>query len=119
MKKLRFGEDFLKMVISGEKEITIRKYREDAHKFVKEEIVQGIFPEGLLILLRILENTRLTKLSGLSKDELTADGFENHTVAFRVLRNFYPDLRRTDTLGVIRFEVLKVENVPVVIFLDE
>ena len=49
MKHLVFGEGLLAPALDGSKCFTVRKYREGSHDFVKGEIVQAEFKDGLTI----------------------------------------------------------------------
>ncbi len=58
MKRLVFGEGLMTPSLDGSKRFTVRKYREGAHDFSKDEIVIGEFKDGLNILLNIVNDTK-------------------------------------------------------------
>lgn len=115
MKRLVFGKGLMNLVLRGEKKITLRKYRPRAHDFYIREIICGEFLDGLDILLFMTDNTKTKPFSELTNEEAREDGYENVEQAFNDLKiNFYPDLSHSDTLTVIRFQVLQIHNSPVV-----
>lgn len=116
VKRLVFGEGLMVPSLDGSKRFTVRKYREGAHDFKKDEIVIGEFKDGLNILLHITEDTKKDTFKRLkrSKKEIDKNGYYFDTKYFEDLKQYYPDLTR-DTMGaVIFFEVLKVNGVSVV-----
>lgn len=116
IKELVFGEGLMTPSLEGEKRLTLRRYRPESHDFKKGEIVVGIFKDGLDVLLKITADT-LTKPFGKVTDREAKDwGRGDAASLFEGLLDYYPDLKKTDTLAVIEFEVLKVSGVPVVRF---
>lgn len=116
MKRLVFGEGLLLPSLDGSKRFTVRKYREGAHDFSKDQIIIGEFKDGLNILLHITEDTRLGIFYRLkrSKKETEKNGYYFDTEYFEDLKQYYPDLT-WDTVGaVVFFELLKVNGVSVV-----
>ena len=116
MKRLVFGEGLLIPSLDGSKRYTVRKYREDAHDFKKDEIVIGEFKDGLDVLLRIVKDTKKDTFSLLkaSKKNVVRNEYYFDTEYFEDLKQYYPDLT-WDTMGaVVFFEVLKVNDVSVV-----
>lgn len=117
MKRLVFGEGLMTPSLDGSKGFTVRKYREGAHDFLKDEIVIGEFKDGLNILIRITDDTfkdTFMYLKRSKKMSEKAGGYYFDMTYFRGLKTYYPDLT-WDTMGaVISFEVLKVNGVPVV-----
>ena len=65
--ELIFGDDLMSPTLTGEKLITIRRYRKGAHDFIKGEMVEGIFKDGLTILLEITEDTKIKTFAKLSR----------------------------------------------------
>ena len=57
MKRLIFGEGLMFPTLTGEKQITLRKYRAGSHDFVKGEVIRGEFKDGLNVLLQITADT--------------------------------------------------------------
>ena len=51
-KRLIFSEGHFVALLSGQKKITLRLYREGAHDFVNGEVFYGEFPEGFSVLLQ-------------------------------------------------------------------
>lgn len=115
MKRLVFGKGLLNPVLRGEKKITLRKYRPRAHDFYIREIICGEFLDGMDILLYIINNTKTKPFSELTNEEAKEDGYQNAEHAYNDLKiNFYPDLSQSDTLAIIRFEILEINDLPVV-----
>jgi hypothetical protein len=114
MKRLVFGEGLMGPSLSGEKMITLRKYRPGAHDFTQGEMVIGEFKDGLDVLLTITADTEKKPFSEITDDEARADGYKNAQEAFQGLKDYYPDLKKSDIAAKIRFEILKVTQVPVV-----
>ena len=117
MKRLVFGEGLMVPSLDGSKRFTVRKYREGAHDFAKDEIAIGEFKDGLDILIRITEDTLKAPFKKLRRSKKTAkkEGGHYFDAAYsKDLATYYPDLT-WDTMGaVISFEVLQVNGVPAV-----
>lgn len=116
MRRLIFGNDLMSPTLSGEKLITLRKYRSDSHDFAKGEIIIGEFKDGLDILLQITADTEKKLFSELTDEEAQGYGYADSENCFNNLKEYYFDLKKSDILAVIRYEVLKVNDVPVVGF---
>lgn len=116
MKRLVFGEGLLSPTLSGDKQITLRKYRASSHDFTKDEVITGEFKDGLNLLLQITADTEIKMFSELTDSEAQQDGFQNAEGAFNGLKEYYPDLQKSDMNATIRYEVLRVNGVPVVSF---
>ena len=114
MKKLIFGKGLLAPTLKGEKKISIRKFREEAHDFIKGEPFIGSFQDGLDIILMATSNTKVKPFSELTDKEAEEDGFKNAEDAFENLKKFYPDLKPEDTAGIIRYEILQIDKTPTV-----
>lgn len=114
MQRLIFAEGLMAPTLTGDKQITLRKYRAGAHDFVKGEVIRGEFKDGLNILLQITADTERKLFSELTDQEAQADGFDSAEDAFNGLKDYYPDLQKTDLLATIRYEVVKVNEVPAV-----
>ena len=117
MKRLVFGEDLMEPTLDGNKRFTVRKYREVAHDFKKNDIIIGEFKDGLDILLRVTDDTFIETFKHLKRSQKTAEskgGYHFDEAYFNDLKLYYPDLT-WDILGaVIQYEVLKVNGVSVV-----
>lgn len=114
MNELLFGEGLLEPTLRGDKLITIRKYRAGAHDFKRDEIVKGVFKEGMTVLLRIRDDTEKKPFKQLKDSEAREDGYKDAKDAFNGLKVYYQDLKKSDTAAIIRFEVLRVNDIPVV-----
>jgi len=116
MKRLIFGEGLMAPSLDGSKRFTVRKYREGSHDFVKDEVIKGEFKDGLTILLRITEDTRKDVFKRLkkSKRNLNKNGYYFDKQYFDDLAVWYPDLTWDDMGAIVFFEVLRVNNVPIV-----
>lgn len=118
MKELVFGKGLMVPFLDGEKRFTVRKFREEAHKFVKNEIIIGKFKEGLNILLQITDDSKIAPFNELlSCQEKSAKvGYYFDEARFEYLKSYYPDLTWENMGAVIFFEVLKVNGISVVAF---
>lgn len=116
MRQLVFGEDLMLPSLDGDKRFTVRKYREGAHDFVKDEIVIGVFKDGLNILLRITEDTKKGSFRSLEsrKQNLDKVGYYFDEDYFADLATYYDDLTWETMGAIVFFEVLRVNGVPVV-----
>jgi hypothetical protein len=115
-KRLVFGEGLMSPSLDGSKRFTVRKYREGAHDFAKGEIIIGEFKDGLDILLRVLEDTKMGSFKRLLSPEkdVGRKGYWFDEAYFDDLKAYYPDLTWETSGAVIIFEVLKVDGVSVV-----
>ena len=116
MKRLVFGEGLMIPSLDGSKRFTVRKYREGAHDFSKDEVVIGEFKDGLNILLHITEDTRKDTFQNLKKSpkDLSKNGYYFDKHYFEDLKTYYPNLTWDDMGAIVFFEVLKVNGVSVV-----
>lgn len=116
MKRLVFGEGLMALSLDGEKRFTVRKYREGAHDFSKDEVVIGEFKDGLNILLRITGDTKKApfKQLGTPKRDQARNGYYFDTNYFEELKSYYPDLTWETMGAIVFFEILKVNGVSVV-----
>ena len=114
MKKLVFGTGHLVPTLTGKKKITLRKYRPKSHNFKKDEVIIGVFKDGWDILLRITTTTKTKTFHDLSDGEAQEDGYSDAQDAFNGLWLYFPDLKWSNSIAIIRYEVLQVNNVPVV-----
>lgn len=100
--------------LTGDKQITLRRYRAGSHDFVKGEVIRGEFKDGLNILLQITADTEKKSFSDLTDEEARADGFKDAEAAFNGLKDYYPDLQKSDLLATIRYKIYEVDDVPAV-----
>lgn len=118
MKCLYFGSGLSREIIRGHRKITLRKYNAGYHDFAEKEIVQGIFRDEGTLLLQITADMKVKRFGEISNQEAEQAGFLDFHDAFRGLRQSYRSqdvcISEDDLLAVIRFEVLKVDGVPVV-----
>ncbi len=112
--ELIFGDDLMEPTLTGEKLITIRRYRKGAHDFIKGEMVEGIFKDGLTILLEITEDTKIKAFAELTDEEVQEDGFKHVNNAMYSLAKYYPDLQWSDKAAIIRFKIFEMADMPVV-----
>lgn len=115
---LIFGEGLLLPTLTGEKKITIRKYREGAHDFKEDQVILGVFREKNVeyALLQITADTENKPFNRLTDKEARADGYEDAEDAFNRLKNsYYPDLKKSDTAAIIRYELLRFEGHPIIL----
>jgi hypothetical protein len=111
-KTIIFGGGLLEPTLSGQKQITLRKYREEAHNLHEGEIFVGSFKEGLDILLQATADTEVKTFKELTDLEAQADGFSDAKEAFTGMQKYYPDLTPETKLGILRYEIVKVKGVP-------
>lgn len=116
IKTLLFGTGLMDPTITGKKCVTIRRFRPEAHHFMKNEVVIGIFEEGLNILISMTAGTGIKTFAKLTDKEAQGSGFKDAKDAFEGLKKFYTDLKKGDIAAVIRYEVLKVKGIPVISF---
>lgn len=108
--RIVFGRGLLIPTLSGKKQITLRNYRPEAHDFLKGEILRGEFMEGITVLLEITADTEVTTFAELSDEAAREDGFESAEDAFQGLKEYYPDLKKTDLCAIIRYRVYVLPN---------
>ena len=119
MKRLIFGRGLMELSLNRSKTFTVRKYRDGAHDFVKDEIVIGEFQDGFDILIRITEDTLKQPFKALRRSKKEAKKTGGHWLDktyFNNLKSYYYGLTWNTMGAVIFFEILKVNDVPVVRF---
>ncbi len=114
MKQLLFGKGLMKPTLVGEKLITIRKYRKDAHDFINREAFLGVFKDGLNIILQATADTEVKLFREITDSEAREDGYRDAKDAFESLKIYYPDLLPIDKVAIIRFKILQIDNLSVV-----
>lgn len=108
--ELLFGEGLLDPTLSGEKRVTLRKYRPEAHDFQKDDEFRGKFKDGFDVWLVAIADTEVKTFQELTDDEAKEDGFLDAKDAYEGMHKYYPDLKLTDKLAIIRFDTVKGEN---------
>lgn len=119
MKRLIFGEGLLGNVLAGDEETSLRKYREGSHDFKKGEFVKGEFMDGVVIVLQITADTEKKRIADLTNEDLRGTLFEDAEDVFNGLKHWYSELTRKDLIGIIRFEIPKIEGIPIVALLED
>lgn len=119
MKRLVFGKGLMVPSLDGEKRFTVRKYREGAHDFKKDEIAIGEFKDGFDILIRIMRDTKKGPFKHLKRSKKTLESaggcrYYFDEAYFEDLKGYYSDITWETIGAVIFFEVLKSYGVPVV-----
>lgn len=115
IKTVKFAEGLLAPTLTGDKEISLRKYRPEAHDLHEGEIFIGsFFEEGLDLLLQAKQDTEVKTFNDLTDEEAQADGFTDVNDAFDKMHKYYPDLVKEDKLAILRYEVAKVQGMPAV-----
>jgi hypothetical protein len=114
VKVVIFGGGFLEPTLRGDKEITIRRYRLGVHDIKAGQYLIGHFIEGYDLLLQATADTVVKTFGDLTDEEAQADGFVDAKDALSGMRRFYPDLKKEDQLAIIRFEIPKIEGIPVI-----
>jgi len=111
-KTILFGEGLLTPTLTNEKQTSLRKYREEAHNLHKGEIFVGSFKDGLDILLQATDDTEVKTFKELTDLEAQADGFIDAKDAFSGMHKYYPDLTPDTKLGILHFEIVKINGTP-------
>lgn len=115
IKIVKFAEGLLAPTLTGNKEISLRKYRPEAHDLHEGEIFIGsFFEEGLDLLLQAKKDTEVKTFNDLTNEEAQADGFVDVDDAFEKMHKYYPDLVREDKLAILRYEIAKIKGMPAV-----
>ena len=114
LKVVVFDEGLLTATLSGDKKITLRRYRPEAHDYRVGELFIGRFREGLDILLRATADTQVKKFEQLTDEEAQDDGFENAQDAFIGMGKYYTDLKTDEQLAILRYEIAKIDGYPAI-----
>lgn len=116
MKQLVFGNGLMEPSLNGDKEITLRKYRQEAHDFKEGEVIIGEFKDGLDVLLQIKKDTEVKSFNDLTDEEAQEDGFKDANDAFEGLKTYYPNLQKIDLLAIIRYKIPCINGQQIVRF---
>lgn len=115
MKKIVFGKGLLVPTLKGEKKITIRKFRKEAHDLIAGEPFIGSFQDGLDIILIATDDTKIKLFGEITDKEALEDGYKNARNLFFIFRkDFYTDLKEENIAAIIRYEILQIDKTPVV-----
>jgi len=104
---LNFGEGLVWAVMYGDKRITLRRRRPEAHDFNQGDVVIGKFEEGHQLYLFITDDTEVTTFAELTDEVAREDGFNDADDALEKMIRYYPDLQPSDSLAIIRFQILR------------
>ncbi|MFH0892141.1 MAG: ASCH domain-containing protein [Candidatus Falkowbacteria bacterium] len=105
-KVLVFAGEHFEPTLWGIKQITIRKYRPEAHDFKKDELVIGEFLNGYDMLLQILADTETVPFHDLPDQTAREDGYKNREETFLDLKKYYPDLTKNEKIAIIRYRTV-------------
>ena len=117
--RLVFAEGLIGNYISGEAVWTFRKYRPKSHEFTKGQIIEGYFKDGMMLLLEVLEDTRLKPFRDIAKEEYEAWGAVSHEDMMRQMRNHYVGLTVDDTAALVHVRLARIEGRPIAGLLPE
>lgn len=121
MRELAFHGGLFEPTVDGRAKSSLRRYQKDAHDFTVGEVVKGIFGERINILLRITHDTEVKSFFELADEEAQENGYESAAAVFAAAMETCrsDSLSDADMIAVIRYEVLRVEDEPVVSFLKQ
>jgi hypothetical protein len=108
LRVVKFGEGLLMPTLREEKQMTLRKYRPEAHQFKKGDLFIGSFEEGLDVVLHATADTEVKTFRELTDEEAQEDGFLDTADALEKMKKYYPDLTGDTKLGIIRFEIVEI-----------
>jgi len=103
MRKIHFSKEYKKKILKGEKKATIRLGK---RKFKVGETVEIIVGDEKIGEARIT-NVFYTTLDEIGKEEVRRDGFTKKSKLEKALKKHYPKIKRSSTLTVIEFEMIK------------
>ena len=105
-KTLAFAGDLHPVVTSGQRHITIRKYRAGAHDFVTGEIIDGVFAgHEKPVALRIIGDTDIRMAGEVSPPYCRADGFRSRREMIEQMKRYYPGFNDETEVGLVFFEL--------------
>lgn len=101
--KLMLAEDIFDQLHNG-KEVTIRKGRRDIAlgEIGFESTQWARQARGEVVQVTYL------RLSGVSEEDCKRDGFENWLELMKTMQRFYPDIKASDEVTIIQFELLEI-----------
>lgn len=115
MKKIFFAKGELLPTLRQNQKITIRKFRKEAYDLIEDEAFIGSFQDGFNIILVATKDTEIKLFSEVTDKEAKAAGFKHAKNAlWKLKKYFYPDLKPEDKAAIINYEVLQIDNTPVV-----
>lgn len=109
---LKFGRGLLEPTLNQEKQISLRRYRPEAHDFEAGQYFIGRFAEGLDIVLKAAADTEVTTFGKLSDDIARQDGFTDAHDAFSGMGKYYEDLTLDTPCAIIRYEIPLIAEMP-------
>ncbi len=117
--RLIFAEGLLVNYLPGDPVWSIRRYSPTSHEFKKGQIIQGHFKDGVMLLLEVMEDTRLKLFRDISEEEWTAWGATSHEDMMEQMRVHYPDLFPGDMAALINTRLARIGDRPIAGFLPE
>ena len=106
--RLIFVEGLLHNYLEGDEVWTFRKYSPGSHEFVKGQIIEGHFKDGLMLLLEVMEDTRVKPFRDITDDECGAWGDCSYKVMMKQMAEYYPGVIGDDTAALICTRLARV-----------
>ena len=101
-KRINFDEEYVKMILSGEKKTTIRK---GLKNYPVGKIVEFTANNKVFCKARILKAV-VKRLKELNDKDAMEDGFKNKEELVKALKKIYGDFRDDEFVTIVHFEVV-------------
>lgn len=111
--RLVFAEGLLGNYISGDSVWTFRKYSPGSHEFVKGQIIEGHFKDGVMLLLEVMEDTVIKPFRDITPEECEAWGDCSHELMMEQMAEYYLGIGEDDIAALIRTRLARVGDRPI------
>jgi len=116
--RLIFGVGHLPIYLKGEEVLTFRIHRPGSNDFQKNQIIEGHFMEGIMLLLEVVDEPVVKRFSDITHKEckewarLTHDDM-THAGMMRIMREYHSDLTHDTVAVIIRLRLVHVDGRPI------
>jgi hypothetical protein len=117
--RLIFVEGLLQAYLAGDEVWTFRKYSPGSHEFVKGQLIEGHFKDGLMLLLEVMEDTTIKPFRDITDDECQTWGDCPYEDMMERMAEYYPGVTDDDTAALIRTRLARVGDRQIAGFLPE
>lgn len=113
--RLIFAKGLLDNYIEGEAVWTFRKYSPGSHEFIKGQIIEGHFLDGVMLLLEVIEDTQIKPFRNITEKEREewGGGKTSQRRMMQQLQTYYPGLTLDDTAALIKTRLARISDRPI------
>ncbi|MCS7122295.1 MAG: ASCH domain-containing protein [Archaeoglobaceae archaeon] len=105
MEKVNFDPEYVPLIVEGKKKTTIRK---GIKSYPVGRLVEFTVENSKVFAIARIKKVVVKRISELTDSDAEIDGFKNKNELLRALRKIYGDVKDSEFVTIIHFEVVKV-----------